>query len=91
MFSSLHESFLRDTLKYILEGSRSVNIISWVRMINGYEEYNLHKERDLDLGNYPKIIKDFTSEELVQLWVSRDNGFEDLIITLNLFFGNKYE
>lgn len=81
--------FLRDTLKYITTGERTMGPLVWLDLV-------AHRSVHTTLANHLTlheltIPKDIKTPEVLQLWCSRKGGFEDLIQTLFLFFGVSLE
>lgn len=82
--------FLLDTLNFINGSERKVSTFVWRELLltepeqKSYVEINnrrINKLRDL----FPKIP--LTTAQVIKNWCSQENGFEDLIISLFIFFG----
>lgn len=92
--SDMHIRFIEDTFMFINTGSRSINIMSWSRMLDGTHSSSNSITKKLDvvalLGgstfnqNTPGSLK---TSELIYRWLSNPNGVEDLIYSLQVIFG----
>lgn len=81
------KDFLLDTLNYIVTGKRAVDIMNWRELLFDYpdarprsasrERYNLMKE----------IVGKNLRNNYISMWCSHERGFEDMILSTNLFFG----
>lgn len=88
----LHGRFLLDTLKFLREGRRNVSLETWGSLIG-------IASAGSDIGEMPQEAKEFfgigqsyresySMTELLQRWMSQPSGFEDLLGTLHILFGN---
>jgi len=77
--------FLRDTLKYIATGERDLSPLIWLDLVT---ERSLHSTQAHHL-TLPElsIPKEIETPQMLQLWCSRKNGFQDLVQSLFLLFG----
>lgn len=93
--TEMHKRFLNDTFNFIDTGKRSINLLSWMNLISARE---LKAQDEFPVYQYEKFFS--MSEPLhfrrstdlastLQEWTSRPNGYEDLIGTLHIFFGDK--
>lgn len=82
--------FIIDTLNFITGKQRTTSIFVWRELMLTNPEHKsnieistrrINKLRDL----HPRIPSQ--TSEIVQLWCSQPDGFEDLITSLFLFFG----
>jgi hypothetical protein len=97
---NLHGDFLLDTLKYIETGKRDVSLETWQSLLAITDEGNnigklspLAKEFFGDTTSYehfvlPKYPKNVELTEVIQNWLVHTAGFEDLLGTLHILFGN---
>lgn len=91
-----HRRFLEDTIKFIQTGKRDIPLETWGALIQITDEGN-------HIGSMPESIREFfdlgaqpnnqnkwnlSVVDIVTDWCSHDGGFEDLIGTLHIFFGN---
>ncbi len=82
--------FVQDTLRYITTGYRRISIYSWDALVS----YNSKPALDAIVGR--KGIGDYVKRHqvdqslviLIQQWVSHPGGFDDLIRSLNIMFGD---
>jgi hypothetical protein len=95
--SSLHNDFLTDTLRFIMHGSRHMSLETWMALLQITDEGN-------NIGNISELAKDFFKVQknsnsliaednyklldIIQMWCSKPNGLEDLLVTLHILFGN---
>ena len=92
--SNLHIMFIYDTFNYLLGQPRKIQSIQWITLleasiktqtvsvdINKYFDKTFIKSSS---GYLPSKLTDFIS-----LWLNKPNGFEDLLITLFIIFGNR--
>lgn len=94
-FTSLHKKFLNDTFNFIETGNRSINILSWKSLLSLKEvgpndtplEYNINDFFRVSQGE--DYRRSFRLADALSEWVSKENGFEDLLLTLNILFGSE--
>lgn len=92
----LHKRFLDDILKFIVTGRRDMSLENWGSLITITDEGD-------NIGSISDYAKDFFGigkgarvhdrqnyllTEIIQRWCSQPNGFEDLLGTLHILFGN---
>jgi len=91
--SNLHKNFLYDTLNYLASGIRDIEVAQWIKLIDYSSETNsvivniddyFAKETKASLNsinsNLTYVIAD---------WISKPNGFEDMLITMFIIFGER--
>jgi hypothetical protein len=79
--------FLKDTLTYLETGKRRLHPLQWLELMPEVEEIStVHGGQRLNVT--PAHGLRSTSEAL-QLWCSYQGGFEDLVLSLYLFFGGQ--
>lgn len=91
VITQLHKQFLLDTFNYVyklnVNDSRSIPLTQWKSLLDVSE-----RSSDVNLinifGERNKIIDDPISETL-RKWLCLSNGFEDLLLTLYIVFGDK--
>lgn len=84
----LNFEFIKDTLHYIETGHRQMGITSWFELVleNPPAIANVANERRLEqLKPYERIV---TGDDYLNRWLSHENGFDDLVASLYLFFGD---
>lgn len=82
-----NRDFLVDTINFINTGKRKMSVQSWRGLlVDGQKECPscVKKEKPLPRLNAR------THSELIAKWCSFPKGFEDMICTLNLLFGEPY-
>lgn len=76
--------FLRDTLNFIATGQRNMNPLTWFELLaEKADDVHQHHLTHSDLA----LPKKLTTEQVIQLWCSHQNGWEDLLLTLFVLFG----
>lgn len=93
----LHQAFLIETCEYLLTGERRVHVTQWISLI---EKAIKSSSTHIDLNHffnknaigktvdYDKILPSKLTDILI-LWSQRPRGYEDLLITLYVIFGNR--
>jgi hypothetical protein len=91
----LHRRFLDDTLKFLNTGRREMSLETWGSLVTITDEGD-------HIGQLSDYAKDFFGigkgatihsrrnylvTDVVQMWCSQPNGFEDLLGTLHILFG----
>lgn len=92
----LHTKFLDDMLNYILTGRRSLAVDAWSTMLVVRDIHNnvtpvphRHFTHDFFVDpNNPNRARNADLETVLILWTSHEGGFDDLIQTLHLLFGD---
>lgn len=92
--TEMHKRFLNDTFNFIQVGKRSVNIMSWMKLVTVKE---LSANDEVPVYQYQKFFGmtspiHFRREQdlasAITAWVSQPGGFDDLVGTLHIFFGD---
>ena len=93
---SLHETFLIDTLEYLSGRTRRIETPQWVSLIEkAIKSYatQVNIAQFFDKEKYPQIaytsMLSSSTVDILQTWVSRSGGYEDLLISLYVIFGNR--
>ena len=85
--SNYHDKFLEDTFNFILGRPRCIELPQWVKLIE-FEHHPraiaLNYDNFFHGGCLPSGLP-----ELFNLWLSRPNGFEDLLQTAYVIYGNR--
>lgn len=92
----LNWEFLKDTLEYIQTGHRKMSVSTWRELLLEYPPRvdNTAGPRRLDqLKAYEDVLQDvlengYLARTSLTRWLGHDGGFDDLITTLNVFFGS---
>ena len=92
--SDMHIRFIEDTFVFINGGTRSINIMSWARMLDGTHSESDKVTKKLDLVKMlgcstfnqltPRSVK---TSDVIFDWLGQPNGVEDLIYSLKVIFG----
>lgn len=98
MYTDMHRRFIMDTLRFIHEGSRSVNIQSWIQLIYPREttqkdrEFNVPIEDifDTSIDNQLAIGSKLPQSlvEIIPMWCAQPGGIEDMLTTMRVLFGD---
>lgn len=90
MVTEYNYQFLLDTLRFIATGHRRIAIYGWPDLISNYSAGSLPAVRERrDIANaFRELALTTSTEDLLQLWCQRRGGFDDLMQTLNLLFGD---
>lgn len=103
--TTMHRKFIEDTLGYIATGYRYVDPESWINLIEIRDVTDVDKRIDYSPskhfetgGIYPSpVVAGPTSDlpkELLKCmvkWTSHPTGFTDLIYSLYIIFGKRYD
>lgn len=80
--------FLVDTLKFIHSGRRSIsNLLSWYQLVSEYPDPVPGVTQDRWNSVMRKLISPPT-EDLMAKWLSHPTGFDDLMMTAFIMFGD---
>jgi hypothetical protein len=81
--TDLHIAFIASIVSFIHTGHRDTHVSQWMRLI----EHTRHPQyRKIDLETLQLVPG--TIVDLIQQWVSWPSGFEDLLLTLYVIFGD---
>jgi hypothetical protein len=96
-FGDLHRDFMEDTLHYIQTGQRKMCLENWQALLTTDDS----GERSEELSSAAKAFFGIKTpeeqwrspqyrrlDEVIQKWCSQPTGFEDLLSTLHVLFGN---
>lgn len=83
----LNFKFLLDTWKFITTGQRDMSPMTWAELLSEYPDRqagvsSADRRRSLDML---EKVKD--PDHVIGMWCSHDNGFGDMLCTLNVLFG----
>lgn len=96
-FGDMHRRFLNDTLKFLMEGRRDMFIETWTSLVTvrdtgeKIEEFNQFEREFFGIKDPEAQYRSPMNRQLVgiiQGWMSHPSGFNDLVGTLHLLFGN---
>lgn len=89
-FTTTHRRFLNDVFQFIVTGQHSVELRDWQRIIsiqpaknNAASVMSQNAEIEVSLIQTDKM----TPVQFIAKWMSNDEGFDDLLRTLNILFG----
>lgn len=95
-YGDLHHRFLEDTILFITEGRRQMSLQNWTVLISQTDSGEKHQvlgERALGFFGVPvpgqrhRLPQNAQLLPVLQQWISHPSGFEDLLLTLHLLFG----
>lgn len=91
----LHNRFIEDTLRFIVEGRREMSLMTWMSLIKITDEGNNIGHMSQQTKDYLKTLSDYRAEtyninllEVIQKWCSKPGGMEDMLVTLHILFGS---
>lgn len=95
--SDLHRTYILDTLDYLLLGvQRKIDNSSWVRLLEADDRPNAvvidikkYFQANTDAYSSDNVRLPMKLHDALKLWVSKECGFEDLLLTLNIVFGDR--
>lgn len=91
-----HLRFLGDTCRFLMTGKREMTLETWSHLLKPTDEVIRPAKPCEAASQYfclggramPGDPQQFNLVETIQRWVSQPQGFEDLLGTLHLLFGN---
>jgi len=88
-YSNLHIEFLNDTIKFMSEGRRSVNIETWVRLVGGpsLEHENVPKAHPTYRSEFNSLFDNEGLVDAISHWTAHEGGFKDLLTFCFIVFG----
>lgn len=96
--SELHARFLYETLDFLMgDTPRSIDQSSWLRLIEADEkpvtvrlDFKKYFKSDVNSNeiSYPEKLPT-KLEGIIQRWVTKERGFEDLLLSLFVIFGDR--
>lgn len=110
--TTMHRKFIYDTLSYIAAGYRSIELVSWINLIELRDVTDVDKRIDYNPSQYfePILSGHRVVEQLAPVdrlgrsamlnkdlskciirWISHPTGFTDLIYSLYIIFGKRYD
>lgn len=80
--------FLTDTLDYLRTGKRKLTVRSWLELVEEFPPAaGAFHGRKIDFTKFPTLEGGVSVENIITLWCSRPGGFEDMLFTLYLMYG----
>lgn len=92
--TELHQKFIYDTLGFVQGQKRSLETVQWIRLLEASEKskgVKINVDKYFDNVNFKQEAK-FSSSALTSFivsWTTQPNGFQDLMITLFVIFGDR--
>ena len=77
-------SFIEDTARFILHGTRSVSPWNWIELL---QDRPIAHEGASYSRMFTKVTNQQWSQLTLQNWIGQDNGFNDLAVSLYVIFG----
>lgn len=95
--TDLHSTFITETLDYLLTDTpRKIQPSIWIRLLEADErpssvKFDVKKYFRQESANYNTFDAKLPTklEGIILSWVSKDRGFEDLILSLFVIFGDR--
>lgn len=90
--TKLHRAYLLELLAYLMyDDPRTIEPIQWVRLLEASEKstsVTVDLSEFIGKGEAPaKVTSQFS--ELIRTWVSKPNGFTDLLVNIYIIFGDR--
>lgn len=92
--TSTHVNFISETIGFVLGSPRSIQTSQWIRLLEVSEKaqsINLDIDKYFNKNNIQNQVK-FSSSlltDFIVIWVSQPNGFEDMLLSLYVIFGDR--
>lgn len=92
--TSTHVNFISETIDFVLGSPRSIQTSQWIRLLEVSEKaqsINLDIDKYFNKNNIQNQVK-FSSSlltDFIVTWVSQPNGFEDMLLSLYVIFGDR--
>lgn len=82
--------FVTDTLRFIGTGKRRISIHAWPDLVSNHPKDELDdvSERHEIADIFRSMDLSTSVEKLLQMWCSHKGGFDDMVCTLNILFGD---
>jgi hypothetical protein len=81
--------FILDTVRYIATGSRRISIHSWPDLIGHNQPGFIRKEHSEVRNLFKDLALSNDMVTLIQRWCAQKGGVDDLMLTLNILFGDR--
>lgn len=92
----MHKVFLTETLEYLLlDTARPTRTVQWIRLIEASSKsraliIDVNKYfPDIHDSNNSNVVLPGSMDKLLQIWLSKPDGFQDLLVTLFVIFGSR--
>jgi hypothetical protein len=92
LVTAYNYQFLLDTLRFIATGRRRISIHAWPDLLAHWSEDSLAQvnERHDIADMFRELALSTSTDALLQKWCSNPKGFDDLMYSLNLLFGEAH-
>lgn len=95
--TDLHRAFILETLDYLLlQSPRKISVTSWARMIEAAQradtvtiDVTKYFKKDYGSSDSDNVRIPVRISEVIQLWTSKPDGFDDLLYSLYIIFGDR--
>jgi hypothetical protein len=93
--SALHKNFLNDTLGFIDTGKRSVSVTTWMSLVGISQTVQsspgttVKTKEFFRTDSQPGMRRPTAICDVLVQWTSQPSGFDDLLSTMAIIFGNK--
>lgn len=92
--TTAHNNFINETLNFIATGQRTVNVNTWFSLIDIKDEVNNKSYHDIKLAKFFRtnsnhdLQRPLSLENALIEWTKQEDGFNDLLSTLMVLFGD---
>ena len=84
--------FLEDTLRFITMGRRNVSVQNWNDLLEDFPETAVHINRNTAEAQLKRAFPvALTTVDVIVNWCSQPGGFDDMVCTLDILFGEAKE
>lgn len=92
MVVAYNYQFLLDTLRFVATGHRRVSIHAWPDLLSHNPEDGLTRisERQEIADLFTELALSTSVDAILQRWCSQPKGFDDLMVSLHLLFGEAH-
>lgn len=94
--SDLHKAYILETMEYLFaDKPRSIQNVQWIRLLEASEKsHRVHVDVEKyfsrsALGPATEFRLPSALRDIIRAWVTKEQGFEDLLITLFVIFGDR--
>ncbi len=95
--TDLHRAFILETLDYLVHDTqRKIHVSSWSRILEAAErsdsvaiDVTKYFKKESNFADTSKATLPIRMPDVLQLWVSKPEGFDDLLYCLYIIFGDR--
>lgn len=82
--------FVLDTIRFIASGYRRISIHAWPDLLTNHPKAAIDgvRERHEIADVFEELALTTSADAIIQAWCSHPHGFDDMVCTLNLLFGD---